>query len=166
MQYLIDGLVVRQLSNAELVSAIEGLVESIGMTQVGPVIVQPFDGYDLGASANVYIARPVREAAVPLAESHIIIHYWEEKIRIDIFSCKDFSTQDALAFCVKAFLIKKVTRSQLITRGFGEEIAGCSVESLAPPPDADDIYLTKEFSLRPGLPGRPLRPGERIEHRF
>ena len=146
MQYLIDGLVVRQLSNAELVSAIEGLVESIGMTQVGDVIVQPYEGYDYGASAFVHIA-----AAVPLKESHIALDYMYKEIAMDIFSCKDFSPQVALAFCVKAFLINKVTRSQLITRGFGEEVGGCPVES-APP--------------RPGIHGRPLRPGERIEHRF
>ena len=151
MQYLIDGLVARQLSNAELVSAIEGLVKSIGMTQVGPVHVEPYEGYDMGASAVAFIAAPKKQAIVLLKESHIAVNYWHEKIRADVFSCKDFSPQVALAFCVKAFLINKVTRSQLIIRGFGEEVAGCPVES-APP--------------RPGIHGRPLRPGERIEHRF
>lgn len=107
MQVLIDGLVERQLSDDELSSAFEGLVSAIEMTPVGDLLIQPFVGTDYGASAVQF-----------LVESHIILNYWHEQVKLDIFSCKDFNQGWALECCVEQFLIKTVTRNQLITRGF------------------------------------------------
>lgn len=107
MQVLIDGFIERQLDNLSLKWAICRLVEEIGMTPIGQVVIEPFPEYDYGVSAVQF-----------LAESHIVVNYWRNQIAIDIFSCKGFDQQKAVDFCIEHFLIREITRNQLIERGF------------------------------------------------
>ena len=76
--------------------------ELIGMTKIMPPLVFPYHGKvpeDWGLSGFVIIA-----------ESHISIHTFPDKLylSLDIFSCKDFDVEAAVAMAVRQFGISKV----------------------------------------------------------
>ena len=108
MHLLLDAEIERQLKKHELKKAVRDLTGKmgIGMTAIGPVVVEEFAGYDYGSSA-----------VQMLAESHISVHYMKNVVWIDIFSCKDFDMTKAVDFCKKRFLITRVTNLQMLRRG-------------------------------------------------
>ncbi|MDI6807624.1 MAG: adenosylmethionine decarboxylase [Candidatus Eisenbacteria bacterium] len=84
----------------------------IGMTKIMPPYVFKYVGSNpdnWGVSGFVLIA-----------ESHISIHTWPEKLylSIDIFSCKEFSSESAIAYMKEAFGIERVD-SEVVERGLG-----------------------------------------------
>ena len=84
----------------------------IGMTKIMPPYVFKYTGSNpdnWGVSGFVLIA-----------ESHISIHTWPEKLylSIDIFSCKEFSSENAIAYMKEAFGIERVD-SDVVERGLG-----------------------------------------------
>ncbi len=84
--------------------------EEINMTKIMPPYVFKYSGQvpeDWGISGFVLIA-----------ESHISIHTFPEKLylSLDIFSCKKFDTDAAIAYIKKLFGIKKL-EIKLLDRG-------------------------------------------------
>ena len=84
--------------------------ELIGMTKIMPPYVFKYVGKvpeDWGVSGFVLIA-----------ESHISIHTFPDKgfLSLDIFSCKDFEVEAAVALAVQQFGIRKVEQ-QVSPRG-------------------------------------------------
>ena len=84
--------------------------DAIGMTKITPPHVYAYVGQtpeDVGVSGFVLIA-----------ESHISIHTFPKRdyVNIDVFSCKDFDTQKALADLKGRFSLKQV-RSWTLERG-------------------------------------------------
>lgn len=106
MQLLIDGKVKEQLSDIAVVAALKRLTELIGMTPVGDVLIERFEGRGLGISAVQF-----------LAESHIIVNYLHSAIAIDVFSCRDFDHYRALGFCYFTFEMTEV-KATLLRRDF------------------------------------------------
>jgi S-adenosylmethionine decarboxylase len=82
----------------------------IGMTKIAPPSVFKYVGSkpeDWGVSGFVLIA-----------ESHISIHTFPEKgyVNVDIFSCKEFDWEEAVAFFQERFGLERV-KTELIQRG-------------------------------------------------
>ncbi len=113
MHLIIDGFG----SNPELLESEELLYQllddypaQIGMTKVAPPQVFRYVGSkpeDWGISGFVLIA-----------ESHISIHTFPERgyVNIDIFSCKDFDSEQAIKDLQAKFELVKL-RSYLLNRG-------------------------------------------------
>jgi S-adenosylmethionine/arginine decarboxylase-like enzyme len=57
-----------------------------------------------------------------IVESHIAVHTEGEFINIDIFSCKDFDSEKAAAFCIDNFNIIDIINQGMIYRKFGGRI--------------------------------------------
>ena len=96
---------------------LEELPARIGMTKIMPPYVLKYSGLkpeDWGLSGFVLIA-----------ESHISIHTFPDKnyVSVDIFSCKAFDTEKAIAYISGKFKAKKA-ETNLLTRGreFPKEI--------------------------------------------
>ncbi|MBT9133015.1 MAG: S-adenosylmethionine decarboxylase proenzyme [Firmicutes bacterium] len=106
MHLVIDGIVERHLSEGELKVAVRDLVALIEMTAIGEPFFCKFEGHDCGPSI-----------VQMLLESHISVHYLNELIWVDIFSCKDFEAWDAQRFCTDRLEIKEVTNVELLMRG-------------------------------------------------
>jgi S-adenosylmethionine decarboxylase len=106
-----SGCERRKLEDMSLISTVlDGMPDAIGMTKIMPPYVFRYSGAvheDWGVSGIVLIA-----------ESHISIHTFPDKgfISVDIFSCKDFDTDFATDYMVRAFGIKDVEK-QLLQRG-------------------------------------------------
>jgi len=122
MHLIIDGFG----SNPKLLESEELLYQllddypaQIGMTKVAPPHVFRFVGSkpeDWGISGFVLIA-----------ESHISIHTFPERryVNIDIFSCKDFDSEQAIKDLQAKFELTKL-RSYLLNRG----LAYSNIETL------------------------------------
>lgn len=84
--------------------------ESLGMTRITEPKVLEYHGpkvHDVGVSGFVIIA-----------ESHISIHTFPQRkyVNIDIFSCKSFDNDQALADAMKLFDLEEV-RTWVLNRG-------------------------------------------------
>ncbi|MHB1006159.1 MAG: S-adenosylmethionine decarboxylase [Chloroflexota bacterium] len=110
MHVLIDGHHGEQdrLRDMQLVyDVLDSLPPAIGMTKIMPPYVFRYSGVkpeDWGISGFVLIA-----------ESHISIHTFPEHglIHIDIFSCKEFSAEMALAYVQEKFGLRDVSHRAL-----------------------------------------------------
>src|SRR5437879_1682399 len=102
------------LSDEALVRrALDEYPARVGMDKVSPVHlydIETSNPLDAGLSGFVVIA-----------QSHVSLHAWPEygEVDIDICSCKEFSQEDAIAFCketfntddVEAHFVVRATRS-------------------------------------------------------
>jgi len=92
---------------------LDKLPATIGMTKItAPYVFKYTEGVvpdDWGITGFVIIA-----------ESHISIHTYPTKnyVFIDVFSCKDFDTEEATKIIIKAFEAKKVEK-HVVQRGIG-----------------------------------------------
>ena len=105
MHLTIDGFRAnpeKLASEALVQELLDGYPERIGMTKIAPAHVQRYTGSksdDWGVSGFVLIA-----------ESHIAIHTFPERgyVWIDVFSCKGFDADDAVAYASTAFETESV----------------------------------------------------------
>ena len=90
------------------------LPDIMGMNKIMPPYVVPYSGSKNPASFD----RGGISGIVIIAESHISLHSFAEQeyINVDIFSCKQFDPEVAIAYLVEAFGAKKIERN-LIMRG-------------------------------------------------
>ena len=113
MHLTIDGFRgdPEKLASEELVRGLlDQYPERIGMTKIAPPHVQRYVGRkpeDWGISGFVLIA-----------ESHIAIHTFPDHgyVWVDVFSCKEFDTQRAIAEACDAFELQAV-RPRTLERG-------------------------------------------------
>lgn len=105
MHLIIDGLGCdpAQISDPEHVRRfLDAYPDAIGMTKILPPSVHTYQGpkaEDWGVSGFVIIA-----------ESHISVHTFPDRgyINVDVFSCKDFDTEKALAEIPALFAMGEV----------------------------------------------------------
>lgn len=92
---------------------LDTLPSKIGMTKItAPYVFKYTDGVvedDWGITGFVVIA-----------ESHISIHTYPTKnyVFMDIFSCKEFDTEEAVKLIIRAFEAKKIDKN-VVRRGIG-----------------------------------------------
>jgi S-adenosylmethionine decarboxylase len=96
-----------------VIKFLDGLVDLIGMHKIAPPHAFYYPGkpgsFDKGGVSGIVI----------ITESHISIHTFPHPngyVNIDIFSCKEFDINSAIAFTVKAFKAKKFDK-KLLMRG-------------------------------------------------
>jgi len=119
MHLIIDGYSSNQkiLQDEDFLhNWLENYPSTIGMTRISPPYVLRYVGPNLedwGISGFVFIA-----------ESHISIHTFVERnyVNIDIFSCKDFDTEQAIKDFQDKFQLVK-SRICLINREWSPELA-------------------------------------------
>lgn len=103
---------------AVLRRVLEEYPQRMNMTRVGPVelrYIETSSPLDDGYSGFVIIAT-----------SHVSLHAWPpyRMLNLDLFSCEDFSTEDAVAFACEAFqtqdvevhVVERATRSPRVPR--------------------------------------------------
>jgi S-adenosylmethionine/arginine decarboxylase-like enzyme len=92
---------------------LEALVDSINMTK-GPYFEW---GSDKNENDNPHPKAEGISAVQFLEESAVVGHFLDEieKVYLDIFSCKEFDTYEAIIFCQKK-LGGKLVQHQVITR--------------------------------------------------
>jgi len=103
------------LSNYQLIfDLLNRLPEEIGMTKITQPYVFP---YYCGQSEAGHPEWGITGVVI-IAESHISIHTYPEKgiFFMDVFSCKEFDTEETLAFIQKTFRPRRVDRS-VVQRG-------------------------------------------------
>ncbi len=113
MHLVIDGYGADQArleDAAAIYQFLDEYPDAIGMTKITPPHVYVYAGQvpeDVGVSGFVIIA-----------ESHISIHTFPKRqyVNIDVFSCKEFDTQRAMAQLKERFGLKTV-RSWTLDRG-------------------------------------------------
>ena len=127
MHLIIDGYG----SNAEILQSEEFIYQlleqypaEIGMTKISSPVVLRYMGEDWGISGFVLIA-----------ESHISIHTFVERyyVKIDVFSCKDFNTSQAIKDFTERLQLTKI-KACILDRGR---------KGLSHPGRRDKIALTK-----------------------
>lgn len=100
------------MSTETIFNILDELPTMIGMHKITTPQLIPYagkeDSFDKGGVS----------AFVLIAESHITIHTWKEQkhASVDIFSCKDFDSEAAIAYLSVAFKPKKIEKN-LIMRG-------------------------------------------------
>jgi S-adenosylmethionine/arginine decarboxylase-like enzyme len=57
-----------------------------------------------------------------ISESHITLHTQGQFINIDVFSCRPFPVDEAVAFCVERFGIVEVISKRVLVREFGAKM--------------------------------------------
>ena len=105
MHLIIDGYGgdTQKLQDVDLIyKLLDDYPSQIGMTKISPPYVLKYIGSkpeDWGVSGFVLIA-----------ESHISIHTFVERayVNIDIFSCKDFDAEQALAICSRGLALPRL----------------------------------------------------------
>ncbi len=113
MHLTIDGFGgdLEKLASEELVRGLlDRYPERIGMTKIAPPFVQRYIGKkpeDWGVSGFVLIA-----------ESHIAVHTFPDRgyVWADIFSCKGFGSETAIAGMAEAFDLRDA-RTRVLERG-------------------------------------------------
>jgi S-adenosylmethionine decarboxylase len=113
MHLTIDGFGgnPEKLASEELVRGLlDRYPERIGMTKIAPPFVQRYVGQkpeDWGVSGFVLIA-----------ESHIAVHTFPDRgyVWADVFSCKGFDVETAIAGVTEAFALSEA-RTRILERG-------------------------------------------------
>lgn len=103
------------LSNYQLIfDLLNRLPEAIGMTKITQPYVFP---YYCGKTEAGHPEWGITGVVI-IAESHISIHTYPEKgvFFMDVFSCKQFDTEETLAFVKKTLRPKRVDRN-VVQRG-------------------------------------------------
>jgi len=139
MHLIVDGYgaALERLTDADfLYRFLDDYPDSIGMTKITQPQVFTYKGatpQDWGLSGFVLIA-----------ESHISVHTFPDRgyLNIDVFSCKEFDPEAALAYLREHFGVEKV-RSWVLDRGL-EHID---------PPEAVEIITAQRGLLARTLKG-------------
>ena len=147
----------KTLANEELVRALlDRYPEEIGMTKIAPPHVYRYEGSrpeDWGISGFVLIA-----------ESHISIHTFPKRrfVWVDIFSCKGFDAQRAVADMQEHFGLVDV-QTRVLARGLEYPH---SVPEALPYASAERRQVTASIadSERFGVAARPPAPAEEQTH--
>ncbi len=113
---MLDGLAAdpERLNDMRLVYRfLDELPEKIGMKKITTPYVIPYVGEEKPEDAGI-------TGMVIIAESHISIHTFPQKgfVTIDVYSCRSFNQEDAIAFAKELFGIERC-EVQAIERGHG-----------------------------------------------
>jgi S-adenosylmethionine decarboxylase len=152
----LDGYRCEQskLENIEHVySLLDEIPTEIGMTKIMPPYVFRYSGTkpeDWGVSGFVLIA-----------ESHIAIHTYPEKryLSLDIFSCKDFDIERAIAIVEERFGIEEIEH-QVLSRGteFPKDITKAARlvrgerDSKGTPGEPEEVRIHRKQTSEVGAP--------------
>lgn len=95
---LIEGFYAGVVNTEDVVAYLEGIVQRLSLTAAAPPLVNDSTGMTSPQMEGI-------EAYQPLLESGISVYTWSHRrfMSLLIYTCREFSEKDALAFTVDTF---------------------------------------------------------------